>query len=128
MSTSEQFADYKDKKLVFLLTQGKIDKAVEIFNAHEMDLYITGPLATSKELQERMLSCNFANIHNLMSPDWSFHSDKDAIVDFINNYEKDNIKFFLFHAFPKVLKKFSNEFCDEKKANIEIVSKTESKL
>ena len=128
MSTSEQFAEYKNKKLVFLLTQGEIDKAVEIFNAHEMDLYITGPLAASKELQERMLSCNFANIHNLMSPDWSFHSDKDAIVDFINNYEKDNIKFFLFHAFPKVLKKFSNEFCDEKKANIEIVSKTESKL
>ena len=63
-----------------------------------------------------------------MSPDWSFHSDKDAIADFINSCEKDNIKFFLFHAFPKVLKKFSNEFCDEKKANIEIVSKTESKL
>ena len=93
-----------------------------------MDLYITGPLASSKELQERMLNCDFAHIHNLMSPDWSFHSDKDAITDFINNCEKENVKFFLFHAFPKVLKKYANSFPENIQRNIGIISKLDTEL
>lgn len=128
MSTCEQFVAYKEKKLIFLLTQGEIDKAVETFDTHEMDLYITGPLASSKELQERMLNCDFAHIHNLMSPDWSFHSDKDAITDFINNCEKENVKFFLFHAFPKVLKKYANSFPENIQRNIGIISKMDTEL
>lgn len=93
-----------------------------------MNLYVTGPLAVSKDFREKISSYNFSGIYGLSSPDWSFHSSKESIAAFINGYTEENVRFILFHAFPKNIKKFSSEFSEAAQGRIGVISKTELTL
>lgn len=91
-------------------------------------MYITGPAALNKNLDEMLSDFKFLNVKKLISPDWSFHSDKKMLTNFINETSGKNIEHILFHAFPKVVKKFVREFPLEIQKKLLVISKEETIL
>lgn len=128
ISAIEQFDGYNEKRIMYLVTLNDIQAIEEISDTSCMDMYLTGPLALAKNLEETLGNCQFNSVHKLSSPDWSFHSDKEAIRELINDTVNDDTKLILFHAFPKVIKKFIKEFPLEVQDKLGVVSQTELKF
>lgn len=124
----EQFMEYKNKELVFLLNLSDLNKVKNYIDIKKMDIYITGPAALEKNTEELLKDFQFANVKKLSSPDWSFHSDKEMLKEFIFKSTTRDIKHILFHAFPKVIKKFAKEFPPEIQNRLEVISTSEIEL
>ena len=97
---------------------------------HLSECYIIGYLNArkSQQLLESLPYGNFENIHILSSPDWSFHSNTEDVVKFIEEYASTNLRIVLFHAFHRTLKKFAAKISDNLQPVVECVGQYESVL
>jgi len=88
-----------------------------------MDVFLTGPIAVARNIDELMSDYSFGSMHKLSSPDWSFHSDKKAILNML--YKSTDLRYILFHAYPKDMKRFIREIGEEYGNRIGFISKNE---
>lgn len=125
VSNAAQFSDYTANKVIYLLTLDDLYSIKNEVNISAMDLFLTGPIATAKNIDEILNDFQFRSISKLSSPDWSFHSDKAAVQNLLSEPSDSILKYILFHAYPREIKKFLREFDDEQKSRIDILSKNE---
>jgi glyoxylase-like metal-dependent hydrolase (beta-lactamase superfamily II) len=67
------------------------------------DVYLTGSLAAKAEIPKEINSLLFRSILRLSSTDWSFHSSRAQLIDFIGKLTGNRVHTVLFHANPEVL-------------------------
>lgn len=125
LSAIEQFVGYHKRRLMVLASVEDLQIINKSINTEQMDAFIIGPLALDKGLPKILENFAFRSIHKLSSPDWSFHSEKESIMDFINRFGDASTQFILFHSFPNILKKFVKEFPDDVQKKLSIISKNE---
>lgn len=125
VSNIAQFSGYSGERVIYLLTLDDLDKASHAIDTSVMDLFLTGPLAVAKNIDDVINHYQFKSVHKLSSPDWSFHSDKDSVRDFLCKASCPPLKYILFHAYPKDIKKFLREIDEVNKSRIDIMSKNE---
>ena len=125
VSRISQFSNYSQRRLILLSTFFDLDSINSIINTRETDLYVSGPLAVSKDIKDAICNYTFNSIYLLSSPDWSFHTDKETLRQLLSRENQQNVSFILFHAFSKDLKKFIKEFPPELQERIKPISKSE---
>lgn len=128
VSNVAQFSDYTDKKVIYLLTLDDLKRIDNIIDTSEMDIFLTGPLAIAKNIDELLNEYEFGSVYKLSSPDWSFHSDRKSIRDLLCQTIDMPFKYILFHAYPKDIKKFLREINEENSGRISFISKNELML
>ena len=128
VSNVAQFAGYTDKKVIFLLIMDDLCLVNRFVNTCDMDAFVTGPLAVSKNIDELLNDYHFQSVYKLSSPDWSFHSDRNAIRDLLCHSAAENLKYILFHAYPRDIKKFLREIEREHHSSIGLITKNELTL
>lgn len=128
VSNVSQFSGYTRKKVIYLLTLEDLNKVNHMVDTSNMDIFLTGPLAAAKNIDELLNEYQFGFVYKLSSPDWSFHSDRDSIIDLLCKTTDKSLKYILFHAYPKDIKKFLREIDDENKSRISFISKNELML
>lgn len=125
ISSVSQFSDYTDKKLIFLLTPDDLRKVSSTIDMSAVDVFFTGPLAVSKNIDELLNEYQFGAVYKLSSPDWSFHSDRNAIRNLLCKATAPSLKYILFHAYPKDIRKFIRELDESSKQKIDYITKDE---
>ena len=125
VSSVSQFSDYTDKKLIFLLTPDDLSKASSTIDMSTVDVFLTGPLAVSKNIDELINEYQFGAVYKLSSPDWSFHSDRDAIRNLLCKATSPSLKYILFHAYPKDIRKFIRDLDESSKQKVDYITKDE---
>lgn len=128
VSNVSQFADYTDKKVIYLLTLDDLGKMNNIIDTSAMDIFLTGPLAIAKNIDELLNEYDYGTIYKLSSPDWSFHSDRESIRDLLCQTTDMSLQYILFHAYPKDIKKFLREIGEVDTGRISFISKNELML
>jgi len=128
MSSVEQFSNYCSKRLMLLLSLEDLNALNCSIDTCDMDIHLTGPLALAKNINEIIGEFSFNSIDKLSSPDWSFHSDREAIKQIISSSRNPQNRFILFHAYPKDIKKFIREFAPDLQNKLSYVSKNEVML
>jgi hypothetical protein len=73
---------------------------------NKSDIVLIGSLAQREEIPAPILATKPRSILRASSPDWSFHSSEDEIINFIQMTKSDVCSIYLFHNYTKVLKKF----------------------
>ena len=128
VSSISQFSDYTDKKVIYLLTLDDLSKVTCAVDTSVMDIFLTGPLAVAKNIDKLLNEYQYNSVYKLSSPDWSFHSDRDSIRKLLRKATATPLKYILFHAYPKDIKKFLREINEDDKGGISFISKNELML
>lgn len=128
VSNVAQFSDYHDTKVIYLLTLDDLSEVGRLIDTAAMDLFLTGPLAVTKNIGELISDYTFNSITKLSSPDWSFHSDRNNIRNLLCESADPNLKYILFHAYPREIKKFLREIPDTYHHRISFISKNALEL
>lgn len=121
MSKGEQFLGMQD--VVYILSLKDVEKLENTSLLNGADCFLTGPLAFENRTYDCLENLKYKSIKRLASSDWSFHSDKDSLANFIIQHRE--CKFILFHSFPKVLNKFRKSFSDDIQNRIHVLSREE---
>ena len=125
ISSINQFSNYSAKKVIYLLTPDDLHRIKNIVDTSVMDLFLAGPIATARDIDEVLSHFQFKSICKLSSPDWSFHSDSSSVKALLSQKTNDAFRYILFHAYPKEIKKFLRDVDEEQRSRIDIVSKNE---
>lgn len=121
LSKSKEFIEKNN--VIFILSLNDMEDMSEKEVLLGSKCYLTGPLALENTVYECIEDIAYSNIKHLASSDWSFHSNKESLDEFIMEHQKCDIV--LFHSFPKILSKYKKSFSDNQSSRIHIINKDE---
>ncbi|WP_206460545.1 MBL fold metallo-hydrolase [Anaerovorax sp. IOR16] len=124
ITKGEQFHGKQD--VVYILSLKDVEKLDNIPLLNGVDCFLTGPLALENRTYDCIENLEYKSIKRLASSDWSFHSDRKSLENFIVQHKE--CKFILFHSFPKVLNKFKKSFSDDNQHRIHVLSRENLEL
>ncbi len=124
MSKGDQFLGKRD--IVYILSLKDVEKLENSALFNGVDCYLTGPPALENKTYDYIENLAYKRIKRFASSDWSFHSDRESLENFIVQHE--DCKFILFHSYPKVLNKFKKAFSDDNQNRIYVLSREKVEL